>query len=60
MNALKFISIMQEYKSCPTCNTSWKEESLKCELKDEIIHLYCDCGFSKYVDKNNCTILISQ
>lgn len=51
---------MQEYKSCPTCNTSWKEESLKCELKDEIIHLYCDCGFSKYVDENNCTILISQ
>ena len=53
MDCMKFISITKKYKKCPKCGSSWKDTKLQVELEDEIIHIYCDCGFSKYVDENN-------
>ena len=53
MDCMKFISVTKKYKKCPSCGSSWKDTKLQVELKDETIHIHCECGFSKYVDENN-------
>lgn len=53
MNSSKYLNVMRKYKKCPNCGTTYRDYKLKHELKDEIIHIFCECGFSKYVDENN-------
>lgn len=53
MNANKLLSVLRKYKKCPKCGASWKGTELTSELKDEVVHISCTCGFSKFVDENN-------
>ena len=53
MDCVKFVCITKKYKKCPNCGSSWKDTKLQVELEDEKVHIYCECGFSKYVDENN-------
>ena len=53
MNCSKFIGVSKKYKKCPKCGASWKGNELSIELENEVIHISCTCGFSKYVDENN-------
>lgn len=53
MNGFKFVNVLRKHKECPQCKASWKTRSLKSELKDEIIHIYCTCGWSIYVNEDN-------
>ena len=49
----KFVSVTKKYKKCPKCGASWKSPHLQVSLNNEVIHVTCTCGFSKYVDENN-------
>ena len=51
-----FVAITRKYKKCPKCGASWKTTSLQCSLENEVIHITCTCGFSKYVDENNAEV----
>lgn len=53
MESNKFLKIVKNYKKCPKCKVSWKTDDLQLELKEEIVHISCSCGFSKKVDENN-------
>lgn len=53
MNATEFIEVCKRYKKCPNCGSSWKDTDLKVDLIEEVVKIYCACGFEKYVDKNN-------
>lgn len=53
MNGNKFLSLVRKYKKCPSCGASWKETDLSVEVENEVVHISCTCGFSKYVDENN-------
>ena len=53
MNISKFNSIVKKYKKCPSCGASWKGTDLSVELKNEVVHVRCICGFSKYINEYN-------
>ena len=53
MDCRKFTSVAKKYKKCPKCGASWKGHDMCIELENEVIHISCTCGFSKYVDENN-------
>ncbi len=53
MDGLKVSSVINKYKKCPECGSSYKGTDLQFEIKDEVIEISCSCGFVKYVDENN-------
>lgn len=53
MDCRKFTSVAKKYKKCPKCGASWKGYDMCIELENEVIHIACTCGFSKYVNENN-------
>ena len=53
MDCRKFTSVLKKYKKCPRCGASYKTPLLQVSLENEVIHITCVCGFSKYVDENN-------
>lgn len=53
MNGNKLVALLRKYKKCPKCEASWRGDSIKSELKNEVVHIYCNCGWHKYVDENN-------
>ncbi|MEG2983823.1 MAG: DUF3797 domain-containing protein [Peptostreptococcaceae bacterium] len=53
MDACKLTNVLRKYKKCPGCGSSWKDTKLKSKLDNEIITIYCECGFEKNVDENN-------
>ncbi|QUH21863.1 hypothetical protein [Alkaliphilus sp. B6464] len=56
MNGKAFTSVVNKYKKCPNCKSSYKDTKLKVSLENEIIIISCECGFLKKVDENNKTI----
>ena len=59
MTVRQYLKIVKSYKSCPKCGASWKGNDLQCELNEETAHIFCTCGFSKYVDKNNVEVKVN-
>lgn len=53
MNGWTFSRILEKYKKCPNCGSSYKDTKLKVNLENEIITISCECGFSKRIDEHN-------
>lgn len=53
MNGWTFSRIVNKYKKCPKCGSSYKDDKLKVSLEDEIITISCECGFKKKVNEKN-------
>ena len=53
MNGWTFSRIVNKYKKCPNCGSSYKDNKLKVSLEDEIITISCECGFKKKVNEKN-------
>lgn len=53
MNVNKFLKVSGKYKKCPNCGSSCKSTDLSVELEEDVIHISCICGFSKYVGEDN-------
>lgn len=53
MNANKLFNVFKKYKKCPGCGSSYRDTKLKSKLENEVITIYCECGFLKKVDENN-------
>lgn len=53
MNGWTFMRVIEKYKKCPKCGTSYKTNNLYSSLKNEVITIGCKCGWEIKVDKNN-------
>jgi hypothetical protein len=53
MDCMSVVNIINKYKKCPKCGSNYKDTKLKTKLENEIITIYCECGFMKKVDKDN-------
>jgi formylmethanofuran dehydrogenase subunit B len=53
MDATVVVKIMRKYKACPKCGSSCHDSKLKVKLENEVLTIYCECGFIKKVDENN-------
>lgn len=53
MDGWTFVWIIGKYKKCPQCGCLDGEGKITFDLKDEIVTINCECGFSKKVNRKN-------
>lgn len=57
MDAWTFVKILRNYKKCPNCGIDYNTNKILHSLKNELITIKCECGWTKTVNKNNKEII---